>query len=65
MKMRSTDAANRILSLLVLAALLLSACGPATPGATPTTGEPTPTPTPAPTQPPTATPLPLPPPRLL
>ncbi|MEJ2737030.1 MAG: Ig-like domain-containing protein [Anaerolineae bacterium] len=65
MKPRSTDPIARILSLLVLAALLLSACGPATPAATPTTGEPTATPTPAPTQPPTATPLPLPAPRLL
>ncbi|MGD2207227.1 MAG: Ig-like domain-containing protein, partial [Anaerolineae bacterium] len=59
---------NRWLSLLVLLALLLSACVPLTPEVTPTAGEPTAHPSAVPpteTPPPTATPLPLPAPRLL
>jgi uncharacterized protein YfaS (alpha-2-macroglobulin family) len=63
---------NRLLSLLALLAMLLSACGPIapepTPGITRTAGEPTTIPTVAPptaTPGPTATPMPLPPPRLL
>ena len=62
MTKRTTMRMNKWLSILALLALLLGACGPATPEATPTVGEPTVTPTPAP---PTATPMPLPPPRLL
>ncbi|MFC2045934.1 Ig-like domain-containing protein [Chloroflexota bacterium] len=58
----------RGLFLLALFALLLAACGPAGPEATPTQDEPTSQPTIAPpteTPPPTATPFPLPAPRLL
>ena len=56
---------NKSLSVLLLIALLLSACGPATPQATPTAGEPTATLPPTETPLPTVTPMPLPAPRLL
>jgi uncharacterized protein YfaS (alpha-2-macroglobulin family) len=56
---------NKTLAIWMLVALLLSACGPATPQATPTAGQPTATLPPTETPPPTATPMPLPAPRLL
>jgi uncharacterized protein YfaS (alpha-2-macroglobulin family) len=64
MSKRTEKWLNKCLSIVALFALLLGACGPATPQATPTAGEPTATPPPTETPPPTATPLPLPPPRL-
>jgi uncharacterized protein YfaS (alpha-2-macroglobulin family) len=68
MSTRTPSRADRILSLLALLALLLGACGPVMPKATPTASEPTAKPSvavPTETPLPTATPLPLPPPRLL
>jgi hypothetical protein len=65
MSNQASKVLNRGLSILLLLALLLGACGPTLPQATPTMSEPTATPRPTSTPPPTALPLPLPPPRLL